>query len=80
MPYSEEHRKADIHKSERIVAINVALKDIAAKYKVTYIDLHSSMKDDKGMLKSELTYDGLHLKIEGYLVWKDVLEKGGYLK
>lgn len=82
LPINEtfEQRKANIHKSERIVAINVALKDIAAKYKVTYIDLHSSMKDDKGMLKSELTYDGLHLKIEGYLVWKDVLEKGGYLK
>lgn len=73
-------RKNNIGKSERILAVNQALKQIAENYHVTYIDLHSAFKNADGILIKELTYDGLHLTIEGYQRWKEFLEKGGYLK
>jgi lysophospholipase L1-like esterase len=33
------------------------------------------MKDEKGELKKEFTADGLHLKPEGYEVWKKQVER-----
>lgn len=82
LPVNESfpQHKSIIQKGGRIVAVNQGLKQIAEKYKVTYIDLHSAFKNADGILIKELTYDGLHLTIEGYQRWKEVLEKGGYLK
>ena len=45
---------------EKIVALNAWMKDYAAKNEAVYLDYYSAMVDDKGMLKTELTYDGLH--------------------
>lgn len=73
-------RKNNIGKSERILAVNQALKQIAENYHVTYIDLHTAFKTPEGMLDASLTYDGLHLNLNGYQRWKETLQKGGYLK
>ena len=33
------------------------------------IDLYSLFVDNKGLLRNDLTYDGLHLNEQGYIVW-----------
>lgn len=51
---------------EKIKALNEWIKAYAAKNKHVYLDYFTPMLDDKGMLKQELTYDGLHPNSEGY--------------
>jgi lysophospholipase L1-like esterase len=51
---------------EKIIALNQWMKDYAAKHGYVYLDYYTVMLDDKGMLKKELTGDGLHPNGEGY--------------
>jgi lysophospholipase L1-like esterase len=53
---------------EKIVALNQWIKDYSARNQLLYLDYFSAMVDDKGMLKKELTYDGLHPNAAGYEV------------
>lgn len=53
---------------EQIKALNVWIKDYAAKNGHVYLDYFTPMLDDKGVLKQELTYDGLHPNDAGYEV------------
>jgi lysophospholipase L1-like esterase len=51
---------------EKIRALNEWIKSYAAKSGAVYLDYFSAMADDKGMLRTELTYDGLHPNDAGY--------------
>jgi lysophospholipase L1-like esterase len=42
---------------------------------VAYIDLYRDLADEKGRMKSEYTYDGLHLTAAGYKVVADALAR-----
>lgn len=55
-----------------IKALNGQIKKWANSNGTPCIDLASLVSED-GVLKSELTYDGLHLNAAGYLVWKSEL-------
>ncbi|MFN7933457.1 MAG: SGNH/GDSL hydrolase family protein [Bryobacteraceae bacterium] len=54
--------------NDKIIALNAWIKDYAAKNGHTYLDYFTPMLDDKGVLKQELTYDGLHPNDAGYEV------------
>ncbi len=60
---------------EKILALNEWLKQFAAKHDVVYLDYYSAMVDDKGLLKADLTYDGLHADARGYAVMGPLAEK-----
>jgi len=53
---------------------------LASKENVTLIDLYPHFLDSDKKLDKQFTIDGLHLSAAGYLKWKEILEKGGYLK
>ena len=38
------------------------------------IDLYSIFVNNKGQLKNDLTYDGLHLNEKGYEVWSKLIK------
>ena len=38
------------------------------------IDLYSVFVDDRGLIKSDLTTDGVHLNEVGYQVWVDYIK------
>lgn len=59
---------------EKIKALNAWMKDYAARNKLTYLDYYSSMVDDKGFLKNELSNDGLHPNAAGYAVMNPLVE------
>jgi lysophospholipase L1-like esterase len=61
-------------RNEDIQVLNQAIQRIAAKYQLTYIDLHSQMKDDSGALQTHLSKDGIHLKALGYQIFKKTLD------
>ena len=60
---------------EKIKALNEWLKSQAEKNRYTYLDYYSAMVYDKGFLKPELTYDGLHPNAAGYKVMAPLAEQ-----
>ncbi len=52
----------------KILALNQWIKDYAHANGAIYLDYYSAMVDDRGMLKKELTGDGLHPNDAGYEV------------
>lgn len=66
--------------NQKIRVLNEGLRQLAAKYHCTYIDLYNDVfVDEQGQLKRELTTDGLHLKQLAYIKWTDYLKKKKYL-
>ena len=55
-------------KNARIAAFNALLRDMAARRGLTHIDIWSDMQRD-GILPAEYTFDGIHLKADGYRIW-----------
>lgn len=66
-------------KGKEIREANSRLKALAAEKGVVYIDLHTLFTDpETGDLNLKYSNDGLHLKGEGYLLWRDTVAP--YLK
>ena len=64
---TEETREClKIRSNEKIVAANEEVKKLADKLGAKYIDVNAPLKDEKGRLKAEYTYEGIHIKEEGY--------------
>jgi len=59
----------------RILALNEWLKDYCAKHGLVYLDYFSAMVDDKGMLRKDLTDDGLHPNAAGYKIMAPLVQK-----
>jgi lysophospholipase L1-like esterase len=56
------------HPPEQIRELNAWLKRYASENGYTYLDYFSALVDDQGMLKRELSDDGLHPNAQGYAV------------
>jgi lysophospholipase L1-like esterase len=70
--------KNHYNKDQHIAAVNEGLKALAARERITCIDLHPHYIDSEGKLMKEYTVDGLHLNAKGYEVWAAILKP--YLK
>ncbi len=53
---------------DRILDLNNWLKDYSAKNHLTYLNYFGAVVDDKGMLKRDLSEDGLHPNKAGFAV------------
>jgi lysophospholipase L1-like esterase len=60
---------------EKILALNEWIKKYAAEHGDVYLDYFPAMADEKGMLKTNLTGDGLHPNAAGYAVMAPLAEK-----
>lgn len=67
------------NKKDSILQLNVGIKALADKYRLTYINLHEVFADANGDLIKEYTADGIHLKPAAYVRWVDFLRKKKYL-
>jgi len=65
--------KALKDREHQVPEINAILRNAANDHGYTFIDLYSSFAGDDGLLRPELTNDGLHLIAPGYLLWRDLL-------
>lgn len=82
LPMNDRILTADYlkNKKDTIIALNKAIRNLAAKYKLTYIDLHNEVfANDNGDLRPELTADGIHIRPAAYVLWVDYLKKKKYL-
>ena len=55
-----------VRTNARINEANEAVKELAAKHGAAYLDLNGPLKDADGRLKAEWTYEGMHIREEGY--------------
>lgn len=60
---------------DRISRLNQQIYTIAQQEGAIYLDIFSFFLDEQGMMRKELTTDGLHLSEEGYRVWQSVLQQ-----
>jgi lysophospholipase L1-like esterase len=67
--------QTDRRPNEKIRALNEWIKGYAARNGHVYLDYYSSTLDERGVLKKELTYDGLHPNAAGYEVMGPLAEK-----
>lgn len=61
--------------TEKILELNAWIKKHAAENEYVYLDYFSAMVDDQGLLKKELSEDGLHPNGAGYAVMAPLAEK-----
>ncbi|MCU7494547.1 MAG: GDSL family lipase [Ignavibacteria bacterium] len=57
-------------KNPEIARLNSLLRSYARKNNIQFVDLNAKMSR-MGSLRSELTYDGIHLNADGYVIWRD---------
>jgi lysophospholipase L1-like esterase len=60
---------------QQIIQLNDWIKTNAPKHGHFYLDYFSSVVDEKGSLKEELSDDGLHVNAKGYAVMAPLAEK-----
>ncbi len=58
-----------------IMKLDTWIKQYVARNGLTLLDYYSAMVDDHGMLKKDLTFDGLHPNAAGYEVMGPLAEK-----
>ena len=61
--------------NEKIIELNKWMKAYAASHHAVYLDYYSAMLDDKGVLKQEITFDGLHPNSAGYEIMMPMAQK-----
>jgi lysophospholipase L1-like esterase len=60
--------------AEKVVQLNVWIKNFAEKKGCVYLDYFTPMADKRNGLKEELTYDGVHPNLTGYKVMEPLVE------
>lgn len=58
----------------QILALNTWLQKYAASNGHTYLDYHTALADAKGLLRDELSDDGLHVNAKGYAIMGPLAE------
>lgn len=56
------------HPPDKILLLNTWLKDYCANHHAIYLDYFDQMVDDHGLMKRELSNDGIHPNKDGYAV------------
>lgn len=73
MPTGEKYSRHDFL-NPRIIEYNEGIKQLGKERNLPVIDLYPLYSDENGLLKSEMTKDGLHVKVEYYDLWAKELE------
>jgi lysophospholipase L1-like esterase len=74
--YTEDSKESSaLRPAERILALNRWLKDYCSKNSFVYLDYFSTLVDDHGMMKRDLSDDGLHPNTAGYKIMAPLAEK-----
>jgi lysophospholipase L1-like esterase len=74
--YTQEAKESFVLRPrERILGLNSWLKNYCAKNGLVYLDYFSALIDDHGMLRRDLSDDGLHPNADGYKVMAPLADK-----
>ena len=75
LPANEFRWRPGLDPADKVLALNENLKAFAKSSGVLYLDLYSSVVDDKKGMKKEYSGDGVHPNVDGYKVMEPLVEK-----
>ena len=75
LPASDFPWRKGMNPADKVIALNQMIKDYALKNKITYVDYHTPLKDDKNGLPKEIAEDGIHPTKLGYEKMEAILMK-----
>lgn len=58
-----------------VIKMNEMLKAYAKSARITYVDFHSAMKDERNGLPEKYAKDGIHPNLDGYAVMEEIILK-----
>ena len=61
--------------NKKVIDLNARIKELAQTFSFQYIDLFTAFLDKDNQLDAQYTSDGVHLNGQGYLIWKEIIEK-----
>lgn len=67
--------KSGMNPADKVIALNKMIEDYAKKNKLTYVDYHTPLKDEKNGLPKETAEDGIHPNKLGYEKMEAILMK-----
>jgi lysophospholipase L1-like esterase len=74
--YTAESKESfTLRPRERILALNAWLKDYCATNNLVYLDYFSALVDEHGLLRRDLSDDGLHPNAAGYRIMAPLADK-----
>lgn len=59
--------------ADKIVELNKMIKAYADRNKLTYVDYHSALKDERNGLPEKYSNDGVHPTLEGYKIMEKII-------
>jgi lysophospholipase L1-like esterase len=74
LPASDFRWRPGLEPGDKVIALNNAIRDFAKTEGFYYLDLYSSVVDDKKGMKAEYANDGVHPTVEGYKVLEPLVE------
>jgi lysophospholipase L1-like esterase len=74
LPASDFRWRPGLEPGDNVIALNNAIRDFAKTEGFYYLDLYSSVVDDKKGMKAEYANDGVHPTVEGYKVLEPLIE------
>jgi lysophospholipase L1-like esterase len=75
LPVNQRLEQGPVHDNATIRELNDHLRDLAGQFEnAAFLDVFDALTDSSGDLRKELTSDGLHLNIDGYLILGRLLE------
>lgn len=76
LPVNRSFQKLELHykASENAIMVNENLRQWAAAGEIQLIDLTEGFSDQDQQLKKEYSWDGIHLTVQGYQQWVNLLK------
>ena len=75
LPVYDYPWRKGLEPAQKIITLNKMLKEYAKKNKLTYVDYHSAMKDERDGLPEKYSKDGVHPNLDGYKVMEKIVLK-----
>jgi lysophospholipase L1-like esterase len=76
LPAKEFPWRIEINPIEKVAELNTLLKEYARMNDIIYVDYYKKLVTEEFGLPSELTYDEVHLTIQGYQTLEPIILKG----
>jgi lysophospholipase L1-like esterase len=76
LPASDYWWQPGMEPAEKIVALNVWMKEYAAEHGIVYVDCHTPMSDENHGMQRQYSYDGVHPSPAGFALMSELTEAG----